>query len=119
MESLGGRLPGSAPGGRALHRRRAAAPRGPGGKALGLPGPLIVEYLINHLTQRQPINLLYILLAFVTVATAAGIVGFLLTITVTYLGQRFKYDMRRKLYSHMQTLSLGFFETRCRQPVGS
>src|SRR5262249_10868334 len=24
--------------------------------------------------------------------------------------QRFKYDMRRKLYAHMQTLSLGFFE---------
>src|SRR5947209_14186389 len=74
--------------------------------ALGLPGPLIVEYLINHLTNHQPINLLNVLLAFVVVATAAGIVGFLLTITVTYLGQRFKYDMRRRLYSHMQTLSL-------------
>src|SRR5437763_12617355 len=71
--------------------------------ALGLPGPLIVEYLINHLTARQPINLFYVLLAFITVAISAGIVGFLLTVTVTYLGQRFKYEMRRRLYAHMQT----------------
>jgi ABC-type multidrug transport system fused ATPase/permease subunit len=33
-----------------------------------------------------------------------------LNITVTFLGQRFMYDMRRKLYTHLQSLSQGFFE---------
>ncbi len=77
---------------------------------LGLPGPLIVEYLINHLYKRLPINLFAVFLLFLGVAGANGAVGYALTTAVTYLGQRFKLDMRRRLYSHMQTLSLGFFE---------
>src|SRR5437763_1709594 len=78
--------------------------------ALGLPGPLIVEYLVNHLYKRLPINLMGVFFTFLGVSAAAGLVGYWLTTAVTYLGQRFKLDMRRKLYSHMQTLSLGFFE---------
>ena len=49
-------------------------------------------------------------LFYVTIATASSFVGYWLTYTITYLGQRFKYDMRRKLYAHIQSLSLGFFE---------
>ena len=78
--------------------------------ALGLPGPLIIKYLIDHLISRTPINLPLIFLAFVGIALAAGVVQFALTMSVTFLGQRFKLDMRRKVYGHMQTLSLGFFE---------
>ncbi|MCC6729576.1 MAG: ABC transporter ATP-binding protein [Chthonomonadales bacterium] len=77
---------------------------------LGLPGPLIVKYLVDHLVDHKPFNVFLVFLALVGVAAAAGLVGFALTMCVTYLGQRFKYDMRRKLYAHMQTLSLGFFE---------
>src|SRR6266550_3319226 len=77
---------------------------------LGLPSPIIVAYLVDHLYKHQHVNLLAVFLAFVGVAIASGIVGYALTTAVTYLGQRFKYDMRRKLYAHMQTLSLGFFE---------
>ncbi len=78
--------------------------------ALGLPGPLIVKYLVDHFVSRQPINLAGVFLLFVGIALSSGLVSFALTLTVTYLGQRFKYDIRRKLYSHMQTLSLAFFE---------
>src|SRR5579862_5327521 len=78
--------------------------------ALGLPGPLIVAYLIDHLYKHQSLSLLGVFCAFVGLAVANGIVGYALTTAVTFLGQRFKYDMRRKLYAHMQTLSLGFFE---------
>src|SRR5258708_1538837 len=78
--------------------------------ALGLPGPLIIKYLIDHLISRQHINLPLIFLAFVGIAFASGVVQFGLTMSVTFLGQRFKLDMRRKVYAHMQTLSLGFFE---------
>ncbi len=78
--------------------------------ALGLPGPLIVKYLVDHLVNRQPFSIFAVFCALVGVAIASGLVGFALTMSVTYLGQRFKLDMRRKLYGHMQTLSLGYFE---------
>lgn len=78
--------------------------------ALGLPGPLIVARLIDHLYHHQPTNLPLYCGGLVLVAILSGLVGFGLTISVTLLGQQFKLDMRRKLYAHMQTLSLGFFE---------
>jgi subfamily B ATP-binding cassette protein MsbA len=78
--------------------------------ACGLPGPLIVRYFVDHLIKRQPLNLPLVFALLVGIASLSGAVGFALTLAITYLGQRFKYDMRRKLYSHMQTLSLGFFE---------
>jgi subfamily B ATP-binding cassette protein MsbA len=77
---------------------------------LGLPGPLIVRYLVDNLVARKPFPIHLFFFAYVGVSLASSIVGAGLSLTVTYLGQRFKYDMRRKLYAHMQTLSLGFFE---------
>ncbi|HSV74382.1 MAG TPA: ABC transporter ATP-binding protein [Chthonomonadales bacterium] len=78
--------------------------------ALGLPGPLIVRYLVDHLVARKPFNVGMFFLAFVGVAVMSALMAAALSLTVTYLGQRLKYDMRRKLYSHMQSLSLGYFE---------
>lgn len=77
---------------------------------LGLPGPLIIRYLVDHLVAREPFPIPLFFAVYVGVSVASSLVGAALSLTVTYLGQRFKYDMRRKLYSHMQTLSLGFFE---------
>ena len=77
---------------------------------LGLPGPLIVAYLIDRLYAGRPVNLPGVFFTFVGVAVATGLVGYALTNAVVYLGQRFKMDMRRKLYDHMQTLSLSYFE---------
>lgn len=77
---------------------------------LGLPGPLIIARLIDHLYHHQQVNLPFYCGGLIAIALGSGLVGFCLTISVTYLGQRFKLDMRRKLYAHMQTLSLGFFE---------
>ncbi len=77
---------------------------------LGLPGPLIVAHLIDSLYKHNPINLFLVFLALVGIAAGTGLVGYCLTFAVTYLGQQFKMEMRRRLYSHMQTLSLGYFE---------
>jgi len=77
---------------------------------LGLPGPLIVAHLIDSLYKHHPINLFLVFLALVGIAASTGLVGYCLTFAVTYLGQQFKMEMRRRLYSHMQTLSLGYFE---------
>ena len=78
--------------------------------ALALPPPMIVKYLIDHLMQRGPVNLPGVFLVVVGIAIGSAFIGYWLTYAITYLGQRFKYDMRRKLYAHIQTLSLGFFE---------
>lgn len=83
--------------------------------SLSLPPPLIVRYLTDHLSEpafrkHLPVNLRGVFLVFVSVTVASAFFGYWLTYSITFLGQRFKYDMRRKLYSHMQTLSLGFFE---------
>ena len=78
--------------------------------AVGIPGPLIVRYLIDHLIARQAVNLPLIFGLLVGIAALNGVIQYALTMAVTYIGQRFKYDIRRKLYGHMQTLSLGFFE---------
>lgn len=83
--------------------------------ALSLPFPKVVQYLTDRLSDRalaarEPINLLGVFGVVVGVALASAIVGYYLSLCLTFLGQRFKLDMRRKLYAHMQTLSLGFFE---------
>ncbi len=78
--------------------------------ALGLQPPKIVQYIVDHLINRERFNFFLVSFAFVLIAVVSGLVGFGQTLAVTYLGQRFKLDMRRKLYGHMQTLSLGFFE---------
>ena len=83
--------------------------------ALSLPFPKVVQYLTDHLSNtalqaREPVNLPAVFGIVVGVALVSAIVGFYLSLCLTFLGQRFKLDMRRKLYAHMQSLSLGFFE---------
>src|SRR5271165_4183644 len=78
--------------------------------ALTLPPPLILKYLTDHILQHKPVNLPGVFFVIVGITIGSAFVGYWLTYSITYLGQRFKYDMRRKLYAHMQTLSLGFFE---------
>jgi ABC-type multidrug transport system fused ATPase/permease subunit len=78
--------------------------------ALTLPPPMIVKYLTDHLIKGLPINLPGVFMLVAGLAILSAFVGYWLTYSITLLGQRFKLDMRRKLYAHMQTLSLGFFE---------
>ncbi len=78
--------------------------------ALTLPPPMILRYLTDHLMQRTSVNLPGVFTLITGIAIGSSFVGYWLTYSITLLGQRFKQDMRRKLYAHMQTLSLGFFE---------
>ncbi len=82
---------------------------------LSFPQPLILRYLTDSLSDKALRAHPFVPLArvfglFVALATASAFVSYWLAYTVTYLGQRFKLDMRRKLYSHIQSLSLGYFE---------
>ena len=83
--------------------------------ALSLPPPLLIRYLTDHLSDKAfqrhlPVHLAPVFGIWVGMAVGSAFFGYWLTYTITFLGQRFKLDMRRKLYAHMQTLSLGFFE---------
>jgi ATP-binding cassette, subfamily B, bacterial len=83
--------------------------------ALSFPLPLVTQYLTDHLSEEAfrrnlGVNLAGVFGVVVGVAILDAIFGFCLALALTFLGQKFKYDMRRKLYAHMQTLSLGFFE---------
>lgn len=83
--------------------------------ALSLPPPRIIGYLTDSLSDQAVrrhihVQLAWVFAAFLGIATGSAFFGFWLTYFITFLGQRFKLDMRRKLYAHMQTLSLGFFE---------
>jgi subfamily B ATP-binding cassette protein MsbA len=77
---------------------------------LSLQIPAIIGNLFNRLTAGQAVNLGGVFGALVGIAAVLGAAGFVVTVLVTFLGQRFMLDMRRKLYAHLQTLSQGYFE---------
>ena len=54
----------------------------------------------------------WIALAYVGLTVLAGIVGFLDEYISTWVGQRFLLDLRTRLFAHLQSLPLGFFERR-------
>ena len=77
--------------------------------------PIIIKYMTDTLSdeglrKHLAVNLPLVFFAGVGLATASAFFGFCLQYTITLLSQNFKLDMRRKLYAHMQSLSLGFFE---------
>lgn len=80
--------------------------------SLGMVMPQVIRYLTDHLIEGgiQNVNLLGVFAVVVGVAAGSAFFGYWLSVCLTYLGQSFKSNMRRKLYAHMQTLSLGFFE---------
>ena len=82
---------------------------------LGLPPPKIIGNLTDRLSEKGirehlAANLSTVFLQFVTLALLSAFFSYWLAYTLNYLGQRFKLDMRTKIYSHMQSLSIGFFE---------
>lgn len=83
--------------------------------ALSPAPPLVLRYLTDHLSdsalrRHLVLHLEDAFLVYVGIAAGAAVVSYWLNYCITLLGQRFKMDMRRKLYSHIQSLSLGFFE---------
>ncbi|MCC6442646.1 MAG: ABC transporter ATP-binding protein [Armatimonadetes bacterium] len=80
---------------------------------LSLPMPMIMRYLIDEVigkTQWGRLNIVFFLI--VGLYILSGIVSFLLTMIITYLGQRVIFDIRSRLYKHLQKLSLSYFEKR-------
>ena len=82
-----------------------------GATATGLAPPYLAKVAIDDGIEPRNLALLgWVVVAFV----AAGLLNWLSGIAQTYytawVGQRILADLRRRLFSHLQRLSLGFYE---------
>lgn len=76
----------------------------------GFLPPLILGDIVNKLQQGQPINTLLYLAYVVGFALGAGLLGYALGVTTAMLGQSFLLSTREKLYGHMQSLPIAYFD---------
>ncbi|MEZ4395412.1 MAG: ABC transporter ATP-binding protein [Candidatus Krumholzibacteriia bacterium] len=82
----------------------------------GLAGPYLVKVGIDRgIVGSDPSALLYASLLFGLVLLAEFGLGYLQTLIVVGLGQRFMLDLRLELFAHLQRLPVAFFD---RNPVG-
>ena len=80
---------------------------------LGLAIPWLVRGLIDGITLTSGGDLLRrTILLFVAVAVIQAIVGIVQGYLLSYAGERLVADLRRRLYAHIQGLSVGFFDGR-------
>ncbi len=79
---------------------------------LSLQSAPLIEKLFNGLdpNRSENVHLPLFFALLVGIAVAAGLLSYLIGMSVTYLGQAFMLETRRKLYAHLQSLSQGFFE---------
>lgn len=86
------------------------------GAALELAGPWITKLLLDRVVPQRDEGLLLVLVgAFAGALLLAFVLQYVQTVLTTWLAQRVMYDIRVELFSHMQRLSLRFFDAN---PVG-
>ena len=78
--------------------------------AFGFVPPLILGDIVNRLQRGEPVNAVLYLGYVVGFAIVQGILGYVLGVSTSLLGQRFLLRMRERLYRHMQGLPLAYFE---------
>ena len=80
---------------------------------IGIVNPLLIQAVFNKalfVKGGPKLDLLYILVAIMAaVPIVNGAIGILQTFETTKVGQQVMRDLRDRLYSHLQTLSLAFF----------
>jgi ATP-binding cassette, subfamily B, bacterial len=88
---------------------------------LSLLIPNLIGQLFNFLDKKHPmqldvavaqvpLNIGGLLVAVLSIALLSATVGYIMTVTTVSISQKFAYQMRRKLYAHLQLLSQGYFE---------
>ena len=79
---------------------------------LSLQSAPLIRDLFNALAapETHSVNLPRFFGLLLAIACAAGTLSYFIGMSVTYLGQAFMLETRRKLYAHLQSLSQGFFE---------
>ena len=83
---------------------------------LQLAGPLLTQRAIDdHISVNDMQGLYSILIIYVIVFVFVFITQYLQIYTTQFFGQKLMYDLRSKVFSHVQSLSLRFFD---KNPVG-
>ncbi|MEW6524143.1 MAG: ABC transporter ATP-binding protein [Bacillota bacterium] len=78
---------------------------------LGLAQPLIIRWIIDRVLQERNFHLLpYGALAIVGASLVRGILTFAQRYSLEYMAQRIIYDVRNRLYAHLQQLSFSFYD---------
>ncbi|OJU64708.1 MAG: hypothetical protein BGO01_19200 [Armatimonadetes bacterium 55-13] len=78
--------------------------------AFGFVPPLILGDIVNRLQHGDPINAYAYLGYIVGFAVVQGILGYALGVYTSLMGQKFLLLIRERLYRHMQSLPLAYFE---------
>lgn len=81
-----------------------------GQSAFGFVPPLILGNIVNQLQRGEPINAWMYLAMVVGFALVQGLMGYALGVQTHKLAQGFLLRMRERLYRHMQSLPLAYFE---------
>jgi len=83
---------------------------------LALIGPRLTEHALDVAVPRHDRGLLTLLAGLYLATLAADfVVEYGGTLLTTYIGQRVMYDLRMEIFSHLQRLSISYFD---RHPVG-
>jgi ATP-binding cassette subfamily B protein len=84
--------------------------------ALALVGPRLTEHALDVAVPHKDLGLLGLLAGlYLTTLVLDFIVEYGGTLLMTYIGQRVMYDLRMEIFSHLQRLSITYFD---RHPVG-
>jgi ATP-binding cassette subfamily B protein len=87
-----------------------------GASFLQLLGPYVTKMAIDrHISTGQYDGLMRMVLIYCSVLALIFFVQYIQSFITQYLGQRTMYDLRSQIFSHLQRLSLGFFD---KNPVG-
>ncbi len=80
---------------------------------LGLLFPLVVRTLLNTILEQHQSNLLNLIaLVLVGVFLLQALLGAVQGYLVTALGERLSFDLRTRLFRHLQRLPMSFFDSR-------
>jgi len=86
------------------------------GAAVEMVGPYLTMVAIDRALPARDLGLLHLLVvAYVASTLLAFLFEYLQVLLTTWIGQRVMYDLRIEIFSHLQRLSLSFFD---RNPVG-
>src|SRR5438128_1403294 len=81
-----------------------------GTSVLGLANPLLIRRIIDHALPSHDLRQLALLAAaMVGVTLFSGAIDTFETYQTTIVGQRVMFDLRTKLYGHLQRMALRFF----------
>ncbi len=83
------------------------------GTAASLAPPLLAKVAIDKgITQHDTTTLVLVVVAFLVAAVLVWVMTYAQTYLVGWVGQRVLADLRIRIFSHLQSLPIGFYESR-------